>query len=62
MQLSKGVVLIRRFNEFVGRVAFVSRVLVWLKPFMAPLYSIDRRWLCICLVVWTETSRLVPCR
>ena len=29
----------RRFNEFVGRMGFVSRVLVWLKPFMAPWYS-----------------------
>jgi hypothetical protein len=39
MQLAKGVVLTRRFNEFVGRMGFVSRVLLWLKPFMAPLYS-----------------------
>ena len=39
MQLSKGIVLMRRFNELVGRMGFVSRVLVRLKPFMAPLYS-----------------------
>ena len=31
--------LMRRFNEFVGRLGFVARVLVWLKPFMAPLYA-----------------------
>ena len=39
MRKAGGVVLMRRFNEFVGRLGFVARVLVWLKPFMAPLYA-----------------------
>lgn len=39
MRKAGGVVLLRRFNEFVGRLGFVARVLVWLKPFMAPLYA-----------------------
>ena len=32
-------VYMRRFNEFLGRLGFVSRVLTWLRPFLAPLYS-----------------------
>ena len=39
MQKAKGTTLMRRFNEFLGRLGFVARVLVWLKPFLAPLYS-----------------------
>ena len=39
MRKAGGTVLLRRFNEFVGRLGFVARVLVWLKPFMAPLYA-----------------------
>ena len=39
MRKAGGTVLLRRFNEFVGRLGFVARVLVWLKPFMAPLYT-----------------------
>ena len=39
MRKAGGVVFLRRFNEFVGRLGFVARVLVWLKPFMAPLYA-----------------------
>eukprot|EP00435_Cladocopium_sp_Y103_P041011 s612_g11.t1 len=39
LQRAAGTILMRRFNEFVGRLGFVARVLVWLKPFMAPLYS-----------------------
>ena len=29
----------RSLVEFVGRLTFVARVLVWLKPFLAPLYA-----------------------
>ena len=29
----------RRFSEFLGRLAFVCRVLLWIKPHLAPLYS-----------------------
>ena len=39
MFASKGTIYMRRFNEFLGRLGFVSRVLLWLKPFLAPLYS-----------------------
>jgi len=39
MLASKGTIYMRRFNEFLGRLGFVSRVLLWLKPFLAPLYS-----------------------
>ena len=28
-----------RFSEFLGRLGFVARVLVWLKPHLVPLYS-----------------------
>ena len=31
----------RRFAEFLGRLNFVSRVLTWVKPFLAPLYAFD---------------------
>ena len=33
------VVQMRRFEEFVGRLAFVARILTWMKPYLAPLYS-----------------------
>ena len=36
---SKFVVSVRRFAEFLGRLGFVSRLLVWLKAHLAPLYS-----------------------
>lgn len=36
---SKGTIYLRRFNEFLGRLGFVARVLIWLKPFLAPLYA-----------------------
>ena len=39
MFASKGTIYMRRFNEFLGRLGFVSRVLLWLKPFLAPLYN-----------------------
>ena len=29
----------RALVEFVGRLTFVARMLVWLKPFLAPLYA-----------------------
>ena len=29
----------RDFNEFLGRLGFVARVLTWIKPHLAPLYS-----------------------
>ena len=31
----------RRFAEFLGRLNVVSRVLTWVKPFLAPLYAFD---------------------
>ncbi|CAE7884862.1 mettl24, partial [Symbiodinium necroappetens] len=36
---SRFVVSVRRFAEFLGRLGFVSRLLVWLKAHLAPLYS-----------------------
>ena len=36
---AKFVVSVRRFAEFLGRLGFVSRLLVWLKAHLAPLYS-----------------------
>ena len=33
------VVSVRRFSEFLGRLGFVARLLVWLKPHLAPVYS-----------------------
>eukprot|EP00435_Cladocopium_sp_Y103_P068191 s408_g31.t1 len=39
MLRSNGTIYMRRFNEFLGRLGFVSRVLIWLKPFLAPLYT-----------------------
>ncbi|CAE7267906.1 FCPC [Symbiodinium sp. CCMP2592] len=36
---SKFVVSVRRFAEFLGRLGFVARLLVWLKAHLAPLYS-----------------------
>jgi len=39
MFASRGTTYMRRFNEFLGRLGFVSRVLLWLKPFLAPLYT-----------------------
>ena len=32
-------VYMRRFAEFLGRLSFVCRVLLWLRPHLAPLYS-----------------------
>ena len=32
----------RAFIEFTGRMSFVARVVTWLKPFRAPLFS----WSC----------------
>ena len=39
MEKSGYTVSMRRFSEFLGRLGFVARVLVWLKPHLAPLYS-----------------------
>ena len=39
MAQSKYVISMRRFAEFPGRMAFVARVVIWLKPFLSPLYS-----------------------
>ena len=39
MSSANGVVYMRRFNEFLGRLGFVARVLLWLKPFLGPLYT-----------------------
>lgn len=36
---NKYVVSVRDFTEFLGRLGFVSPLLVWLKPHLAPLYS-----------------------
>ena len=33
------LVATRSFAEFLGRLGFVSQVLVWLKPHLAPLYA-----------------------
>ena len=32
-------VYMRKFAEFLGRLSFVCRVLLWLRPHLAPLYS-----------------------
>ena len=39
MEKSGYTVSMRRFSEFLGRLGFAARVLVWLKPHLAPLYS-----------------------
>ena len=39
MAQSKYVISMRRFAEFLGRMAFVARVVIWLKPCLSPLYS-----------------------
>ncbi|CAE6914886.1 PARP6, partial [Symbiodinium sp. CCMP2456] len=36
---TKFMVSVRRFGEFLGRLGFVSRLLVWIKPHLAPLYA-----------------------
>ena len=36
---SRFVVSVRRFNEFLGRLGFVARVVYWIKPHLAPLYA-----------------------
>ena len=36
---SRYVVATRKFSEFLGRLGFVSRLLYWLKPHLAPLYA-----------------------
>ncbi|CAE7224100.1 mettl24 [Symbiodinium sp. CCMP2592] len=33
------VVSVRKFAEFLGRLGFVSRVVYWIKPHLAPLYA-----------------------
>ena len=33
------VVQVRLFREFLGRLGFVSRIVVWIKPHLAPLYA-----------------------
>ena len=33
------VVVTREFSEFLGRLGFVSQLLVWLKPHLSPLYA-----------------------
>ena len=35
----KFVVVTREFSEFLGRLGFVSQLLVWLKPHLSPLYA-----------------------
>ena len=39
MEEARYTVHMRRFGEFLGRLAFLARVLVWLKAHLAPLYS-----------------------
>ena len=36
---NKYVVQAREFSEFLGRLGFISQLLVWLKPHLAPLFS-----------------------
>ena len=36
---SRWVVSVRKFVEFLGRLGFVSRVVYWIKPHLAPLYA-----------------------
>lgn len=36
---SNYTVSMRRFAEFLGRLGFVSRVVLWIKPHLAPLYA-----------------------
>ena len=38
-RFSGKVVLVRRFEEGLGRLGFAARTLLWMKPFLAPLYS-----------------------
>ena len=33
------VVQVRLFREFLGRLGFISRIVVWIKPHLAPLYA-----------------------
>ena len=39
LKKDKFTVHMRRFAEFLGRLGFVSRVLCWMKPHLAPLYT-----------------------
>ena len=39
LKKDKCTVHMRRFAEFLGRLGFVSRVLCWMKPHLAPLYT-----------------------
>lgn len=39
MQTNRYTVSMRKFGEFLGRLGFLSRVLVWLKAYLSPLYS-----------------------
>ena len=34
---------VRRFHELRGRLGFMSQVLVWIRPFLAPRYA-GSRW------------------
>ena len=49
----------RDFNEFLGRLGFVARILVWIKPHLAPLYSwsaaLDRS----CVATMPKMAKLV---
>ena len=38
-QTDSFVVVSRDFSEFLGRLGFVSQVLVWIKPHLSPLYA-----------------------
>ena len=38
-QANSFVVVSRDFSEFLGRLGFVSQVLVWIKPHLSPLYA-----------------------
>ena len=39
LEVKRYVVVARDFSEFLGRLGFVSQLLVWLKPHLAPLYA-----------------------
>ena len=39
LERDKGMVLHRRFVEFLGRLVYASQLLYWAKPFLAPLHA-----------------------
>lgn len=41
LHLAKGTVYMRRLNDFSGRLGFVARVLVWLKPFFCNALRVE---------------------